>query len=50
MKTKIYNVKTGECIEIYSIDAKDRVKSGGWSYEPKKVSNVKHKRLGSSNN
>lgn len=34
VKPTVYNVKTGEAVKVDSVDAKEYVASGGWSYEP----------------
>jgi hypothetical protein len=38
-RVTVYNVKTGEAETCHAIDAKERVNTGGWSYEepPKKT-------------
>ena len=32
-RVTVYNVKTGEPVELHGIDAKERVAGGNWSFE-----------------
>ncbi len=40
MKTTVYNLKTGEGVEVEGVDAREYVATGGWSLEPQKIDDL----------
>lgn len=34
MKVTVYNVKTGEAVQVHGVDALEYVASGGWQMSP----------------
>ena len=37
MKVTVYNVETGKAMQVEGVDAREYVKSGGWTMNPEEI-------------